>query len=185
MDPTEETVNNEEQQQPEQIEQVEEVPTIKKKELSQKQIDHLNAIRVKALDRKREIKLKKNEEYKKQAMEKKVQQVEIKQEVVKQEVVKPEVVKQEVVKPEELKKKKVVKKVIKYIEADDDESDEEEIIITKPKKKDKQVVPVEAVKQAEPSYSDLLYNSSLERLQTKLLSERAKSIVHAVIPNYY
>jgi len=94
MDPTEETINNEEQQQP--IEQVEEVPTIKKKELSQKQIDHLNAIRVKALDRKREIKLKKNEEYKKQAMEKKVQQVEIKQEV-KPEVVKPEV-KPEVVK---------------------------------------------------------------------------------------
>ena len=57
----------------------------KKKELSQKQIDHLNAIRVKALERKREIKLQKHEEYKKQAMEKKVQQIEIKQEPIKQE----------------------------------------------------------------------------------------------------
>ena len=39
-------------------------PQIKKKKLSQKQIDHLNNIRVKALEKKREIKLKKNEEYK-------------------------------------------------------------------------------------------------------------------------
>ena len=34
----------------------------KKKELSQKQIEHLNNIRIKALEKKREIKLKKNEE---------------------------------------------------------------------------------------------------------------------------
>ena len=60
--PTEQVVEDEEQ-----IQQ----PQIKKKELSQKQIDHLNNIRVKALEKKREIKLKKNEEYKKQAMEKK------------------------------------------------------------------------------------------------------------------
>ena len=69
--PTEQVVEDEEQ-----IQQ----PQIKKKELSQKQIDHLNNIRVKALEKKREIKLKNNEEYKKQAMKKKVQQIELKQE---------------------------------------------------------------------------------------------------------
>ena len=58
--PTEPIENEEEIQQPQ----------IKKKELSQKQIDHLNNIRIKALETKREIKLKKNEEYKKQAMKK-------------------------------------------------------------------------------------------------------------------
>ena len=153
------------------------VPQIKKKELSQKQIDHLNNIRVKALEKKREIKLKKNEEYKKQAMEKKVnpiQQIEIKQEEIKQEV-----------KPDEAKpKKKVIKQVIKYVEADeDDEDEEEEIIITKSKRKEKQNIKPHAV--PEPSYNDLLYQSSLERLQTKMMSERAKNIVYSVMPNYY
>ena len=139
----------------EQEEQIEQQPQIKKKELSQKQIDHLNNIRVKALEKKREIKLKKNEEYKKQAMEKKVQQIEIKQELKQELKQEP---KQEGAKP----KKKVIKQVIKYVEADeDDEDDEEEVIITKPKNKNKQ-----NIKQPEPSYNDLLYRSSLERLQT-------------------
>ena len=157
-------------------EEIQQQPQIKKKELSQKQIDHLNNIRVKALEKKREIKLKKNGEYKKQAMEKKVnpiQQIELKPEV-----------KQEV-KPDEAKpKKKVIKQVIKYVEADeDDEDEEEEIIITKPKNKNKQNIKPHAV--PEPSYNDLLYQSSLERLQTKMMSERAKNIVYSVMPNYY
>ena len=182
----------------EQEEQIEQIP--KKKELSQKQIDHLNAIRGKALERKREIKLQKHEEYKKQAMEKKVQQIEIKQEpkpepaigrqgftrcaaVVspRAEPIKQEHIKQEPKQEEAKPKKKVLKKVIKYVEADeDDEDDEEEVIITKPKNKNKQ-----NIKQPEPSNNDLLYQSSLERLQTKILSERAKSIVYSVMPNYY
>ena len=54
------------------------------------------------------------------------------------------------------------------------------MIITKPKNKNKQ-----NIKPPEPSYNDLLYQSSLERLQTKILSERAKSIVYSVMPNYY
>ena len=172
MDPISEPILNEQNDNNnEQEEQIGKIP--KKKELSQKQIDHLNNIRVKALEKKREIKLKKNEEYKKQAMEKKVnpvQQIELKPEV-----------KQEV-KPEETKpKKKVIKQVIKYVEADeDDEDEEEEIIITKSKKKEKQ-----NIKPPEPSYNDLLYQSSLERLQTKMMSERAKNIVYSVMPNYY
>ena len=99
-----------------------------------------------------------------------VQQIELKPEV-----------KQEV-KPDEAKpKKKVIKQVIKYVEADeDDEDEEEEIIITKPKNKNKQ-----NIKQPEPSYNDLLYQSSLERIQTKKMSERAKNIVYSVMPNYY
>ena len=169
--PTETIENEEEIQQPQ----------IKKKELSQKQIDHLNSIRGKALERKREIKLQKHEEYKIQAMEKKVQQIEIKQEP------KPEPAQgrqgyAEPIKQEEAKpKKKVIKQVIKYVEADeDDEDEEEEIIITKSKRKEKQ-----NIKPPEPSYNDLLYQSSLERLQTKMMSERAKNIVYYVMPNYY
>ena len=174
MDPITEPTPTEPIENIENEEEIQQQPQIKKQELSQKQIDHLNNVRVKALEKKREIKLKKNEEYKKQAMEKKVnpiQQIEIKQEEIKQEV-----------KPDEAKpKKKVIKQVIKYVEADeDDEDEEEEIIITKPKKKEKQ-----NIKPPEPSYNDLLYQSSLERLQTKMMSERAKNIVYSVMPNYY
>ena len=195
MDPITEPIPNEQNDNNDE-EQIEQIP--KKKELSQKQIDHLNAIRDKALERKREIKLQKHEEYKKQAMEKKVQQIELntpcaavtpsrqepikqepKQEPIKQEPIKQEP-KQEEVKP----KKKVLKKVIKYVEADEDDDDDDEVIITKPKKKEKQI-EAQNIKQPELSYSDLLYQTSLERLQTKMLSERAKSIVHSVIPHYY
>jgi hypothetical protein len=189
MDPITEPIPNEQNDNEE--EQIEQLP--KKKELSQKQIDHLNNIRVKALERKREIKLQKHEEYKKQAMEKKVQQIELKQEPIKQEP-KQEPIKQEPIKQEPIKqepkqeevkpKKKVLKKVIKYVEADEDDDDDDEVIITKPKKKEKQI-EAQNIKQPELSYSDLLYQTSLERLQTKMLSERAKSIVHSVIPHYY
>jgi len=176
MDPITEPIPNEQNDNNDE-EQIEQIP--KKKELSQKQIDHLNAIRGKALERKREIKLQKHEEYKKQAMEKKVQQIELKQEPIKQEP------KQEPKQEEAKPKKKVLKKVIKYVEADeDDDDDDDEVIITKPKKKEKQI-EAQNIKQPELSYSDLLYQTSLERLQTKMLSERAKSIVHSVIPHYY
>ena len=205
MDPITEPIPNEQNDNDE--EQIEQLP--KKKELSQKQIDHLNAIRGKALERKREIKLQKHEEYKIQAMEKKVQQIELntpcaavtpsRQEPIKQEpkqdtrcaaVVSPRPIKQEPIKQEpkeeEAKpKKKVLKKVIKYVEADEeDDDDEEEVIITKPKKKEKQT-EAQNIKQPELSYSDLLYQTSLERMQTKMMNERAKNVIYSVIPNYY
>ena len=165
-----------------------EIPTKKKKELSQKQLDHLNNIRVKALEKKREIKLKKNKEY-----ENKVQagKAEVIEEPMKQPdlVVKPEV-KQEVksdksaLSAAEGKKKKVIKKVIKYVEqdSDDEEEEEEEIIVTKTKGKKKDQQPVQ---QVEKSYNDLLCESSLERMQSKIMNERAKHLITHIIPNYY
>ena len=44
---------------------------------------------------------------------------------------------------------------------------------------------VEQPKQIEKSYSDLLYESSLERMQNKIMNERAKHLITSVIPNYY
>jgi hypothetical protein len=154
----------------------------KKKELSQKQIEHLNNIRVKALEKKREIKLKKNKEY-----ENKV----TKPEVIEQPIIKPPEpeIKQpeQVVKPEvkpDVKKKKVIKKVIKYVEqdTDDDEEEQEEIIVTKKKGKKPEVPPPV---QVEKSYNDLLCESSLERMQSKIMNERAKHLITHIIPNYY
>ena len=45
------------------VEEVEEVIQPKKKQLSLKQLEHLNNIRVKALEKKKEIKLNKMKEY--------------------------------------------------------------------------------------------------------------------------
>ena len=100
---------------------VEEVETIqpKKKQLSLKQLEHLNNIRVKALEKKKEIKLNKMKEY-----QEKNQKPTVVEEPIKQEV-KTEV-KSEV--KSEVKKKKTIKKVIRYVETDSDDDDEEEVI---------------------------------------------------------
>jgi hypothetical protein len=99
---------------------------------------------------------------------------------VKQPEVKPEV------KPDE-KKKKVIKKVIKYVEKSDteDETEEEEVIVKKPSKKKSEPIEIpQQQKTIEKTYNDLLYESSLERMQNKIMNERAKHLITAVIPNY-
>ena len=172
--------------------EVEEVELIqpKKKQLSLKQLEHLNNIRVKALEKKREIKLKKNKEY-----EEKGKKPEVIEEPMKQPdpVVKPDKpalsaaeCKQEV--KSDVKKKKVIKKVIKYVEQDsddDEEEEEEQIIVTKKKGKNRPEVIQQPVQQVEKSYNDLLCESSLERMQSKIMNERAKHLITHIIPNYY
>jgi hypothetical protein len=81
-------------------------------------------------------------------------------------------------------KKKVIKKVIKYVEQDidGDEEEQEEIIVTKKKGKKPEVPPPV---QVEKSYNDLLCESSLERMQSKIMNERAKHLITHIIPNYY
>ena len=124
----------------------------KKKELSLKQLEHLNNIRVKALEKKREIKLKKNKEY-----ENKV----VKPEVI-EEPIKPLAVQSEPIKHPEPIKSDVKKK----------------------KGKKPEVIP-QPVQQIEKSYNDLLCESSLERMQSKIMNERAKHLITHIIPNYY
>ena len=149
---------------------------MKKKELSQKQIEHLNNIRVKALEKKREIKLKKNEEYKN-----KVSKPEVIEEPIKQPIeIKPDIksdVKIDI--KSDVKKKKVIKKVIRYVETDsDDDADDEVITKKKPE-------PIQQPKTIEKSYNELLCESSLERMQNKIMNERAKHLISHIIPNYY
>ena len=87
------------------------------------------------------------------------------------------------VKPE-IKKKKVIKKVIRYVETDSDD-DDEEIVVKKEKKKPEPIPQVQPVQTVEKSYNDLLCESSLERMQNKIMNERAKHLITHVIPNYY
>ena len=156
--------------------EVEEVEVIqpKKKQLSLKQLEHLNNIRVKALEKKREIKLQKNKEY-----ENKVSKPEVIEEPIKQPIeIKPEV-KAEV--KSEVKKKRTVKKVIRYVETDSDDDDEEEVV----KKEKKKPAPIQPIQQVEKSYNELLCESSLERMQSKIMNERAKHLITHIIPTYY
>jgi hypothetical protein len=160
--------------------EVEEVEAIqpKKKQLSLKQLEHLNNIRVKALEKKREIKLKKNKEY-----ENKV----VKPEVIEEPIKQPDPIKPSEPIKSDVKKKKVIKKVIKYVEqdSDDEEEEEEEIIVTKKKGKKPEMIQPQHVQQVEKSYNDLLCESSLERMQSKIMNERAKHLITHIIPNYY
>ena len=159
----------------------------KEKKSYHKNIEHLNNIRVKALEKKREIKLKKNEEYKNKVSKPEVIEEPIKQPIEIKPEVKPEV------KPDkpalsvaeckpEVKKKKVIKKVIRYVETDSDDDDEEVIVKKKAEKKSE---PIQQPKPIEKSYNDLLCESSLERMQNKIMNERAKHLITNIIPNYY
>ena len=99
-----------------------------------------------------------------------------------EEPIKPEVkpeVKQEV--KSEVKKKRTVKKVIRYVETDSDDDDEEEVI----KKEKKKPLPSQPPQQVEKSYNELLCESSLERMQSKIMNERAKHLITHIIPTYY
>ena len=202
-----EEINNNENIRPvEEAEPVQEIETgKKKKQLSEHQIEHLNKIRVKALERKREIKLQKHKQYEEECRKKRqenIKQVPLNQpvepvkETIKETIKEPikEPIKELIKEPtrdapqchghvkEEPKKKKTVKKIIKYVEeSDDDEAEEiEEVIVQKNNKPKPQ-----QVKQTENQYADLLYNSSLDRLRERMLNERAKTLVSNVIPCYF
>jgi hypothetical protein len=159
---------------------VEDVEVIqpKKKQLSLKQLDHLNNIRVKALEKKKEIKLNKMKEYQEKNQKQTVIEEPIKPDV------KPDV--KSDVKPEvksEVKKKRTVKKVIRYVETDSDDDDDEEEVIKKEKKKPVSIQ--QPIQQVKKSYNELLCESSLERMQSKIMNERAKHLITNIIPTYF
>ena len=185
----------------------------RKKPISEAQLQHLANIRVKALDKKKEIKIitekaNKVKEYETLKAAKQLQ----KQEMAKHydnmmkenepKVIEPKVEpKVEEPKPEpkekpkaepkpqsqsgglpEGRKKKVIKKVI-YQEAsssDSDGADEVEIVkVKKPSKK-----PPPEPKPEPITYSNLLYESSIDKLKSRMMDERAKHLVSSLMPQY-
>jgi hypothetical protein len=90
-------------------------------------------------------------------------------------------------------KKKIIKKII-YEEEESSSSEEEvkEIIVhrkSKSKAKKEPVGPVEAETIVPPpkelSYNEMIYETSLGRIKNRINDERARTILHSVIPNYY
>ena len=182
----------------------------RKKPISEAQLQHLANIRVKALDKKKEMKIitekaNKVKEYETLKAAKQLQ----KQEMAKHydnmmkenepKVIEPKVEpKVEEPKPEpkveepkekpkaEPKpKKKVIKKVI-YQEASSSDSDgADEVEIVKVKKQSKRSQSVTPQPKTEPiTYSNLIYESSIDKLKSRMMDERAKHLVSSLMPQY-
>ena len=92
-------------------------------------------------------------------------------------------------------KKKIIKKII-YEEEESSSSEEEvkEIIVhrkSKSKAKKEPVGPIEAEQIVVPpppkelSYNEMIYETSLGRIKNRINDERARTILHSVIPTYY
>jgi len=198
-----------------------------KKKLSEQKLQHLANIRVKALEKKKEMKqitekanklkelesLKEMKKLQKEQLAKKYdemvenakpkeeevkpkeEQIKKKDEIVKKEPPGGRLVgsstanepKEEEVKP--IKKKKVIKKIV-YQEAsssDSDEADEIEYVKVKKNKNKKAIQedkPQPQQNNNNNSYSNLLYESSIDNLKNRMMNERAKSLIMSVMPNY-
>ena len=89
--------------------------------------------------------------------------------------------------PKPIKKKRIIKKIT-YQEAtssDSESADEVEVIKVKkqqPKNKNNEVEkPPQNINN---SYSNLLYEASVDKLKNRMMDERAKHLIMSVMPNY-
>ena len=90
----------------------------------------------------------------------------------------------------QLKKKRIIKKIV-YQEASTSESDDaDEVEVVKVKKqqpKNKTVIETPQPQQQNinnNSYSNLLYEASVDKLKDRMMNERAKHLIMSVMPNY-
>jgi hypothetical protein len=182
-----------------------------KKQLSEQKLQHLSNIRVKALEKKKQMKeitekanklkefesLKEAKKIQKEQLAKKydemIENAKPKEEVKPKIEEKPKVeeVKQEVKPKEEdvkpIKKKKVIKKIV-YQEAsstDSDDADEVEVVKVKKQSKKKETIEHKPAQQnVNNSYSNLLYEASVDKLKNRMMDERAKHLIMSVMPSY-
>ena len=179
-----------------------------KKQLSEQKLQHLQNIRVKALEKKKQMKeitekanklkeiesLKEAKKIQKEQLAKKydemIENAKPKiEEKPKVEEVKPKVeeVKPKVEEVKPIKKKKVIKKIV-YQEAsssDSDDADEVEVVKVKKHPKKKETIEHKSAQQnVNNSYSNLLYEASVDKLKNRMMDERAKHLIMSVMPSY-
>jgi hypothetical protein len=188
-----------------------------KKQLSEQKLQHLQNIRVKALEKKKEMKVitekaNKLKEYESLKEVKKIQKEQLAKkydemiENSKPKVdedkpkdqphsgdmpsgreVKPKVEEKPKVEDKPIKKKKIIKKIV-YQEAsssDSDDADEVEVVKVKKQSKNKIIhVDKPQSQNTNYSYSNLLYESSVDKLKNRMNEERAKHLIMSVMPNY-
>jgi len=171
---------------PEQIETpIETPPTKIKKPITPERLEQLKNARLKALEKKQEMKELKTkakqlpiEEVKLSAM--KYDQLQKQKEELtkpKEEIIKP---KEEIIKPKEIKepkKKRIIKKII-YEDGSEDEV--EDLRNSQPKQNNKHMTMF----SNEDSYSNLVYLSACDKLKEKIQDERTKYLISSLMPNY-
>ena len=86
-----------------------------------------------------------------------------------------------------IKPKKIVKKIIEVEETESEpESEEEEIIVKKVKAKKQLPARERFDSHSQPqNYNQLLYHSAANKIQERLLDERAKSLMSTLMPNKF
>jgi hypothetical protein len=170
-----------------------------KRQPTEAQLLHLENIRVKAMVKKKEMreiteKANKQKEIDNGKLQKKLEKEQLakkyEETIEKAKVDKIEVnlepkpqPKQE---PKQEEKKKKVKKIV-YKEVSESESSEEEVIIRRKAKSRPQSAPTTSPVVAsppQPSFHELVYQSSLDRLKTRMVDERCKHILSSVMPSY-
>ena len=187
---------------------MDDAPITKKKQLSEQKLQHLANIRIKALEKKKEMKeitekanklkeiesLKQAKQYQKEQLAKQYDEMIAREKEnipPKEEQVKEEIKPKPQIKEEKPKKKKIIKKVI-YQEAsssDSDDADEVEVVkVKKPSKSKPQQQEQTPQQQVKPpinnSYSNLLYESSIDKLKSRMMEDRAKYLISSIMPNY-
>ena len=163
-------------------------PIIKpKRQVSQHQLEHLEKIRIRAAERKKEMreitdkanKVKEIESLKSYKQQQKQKLAEEYDRLMKvQETEKPMIVEKQVEKQDEKKKK--VKKII-YETSSDEDNEETEIVVKRVNKK-KIVTPPPPI--ADKSYADMVYESSLDKIKQKIMDDRCRHLLNSVLPQY-
>jgi len=181
-----------------------------KKQLSEQKLQHLQNIRVKALEKKKQMKeiTEKANKIKELESLKEAKQIQKEQLAKKYDEMiensKPKVqphsgdmpsgreVKPKVENVKPMKKKKIIKKIV-YHEAsssDSDDADEVEYVkVKKTNQKKKEMIehkpqPQHQQQNINNSYSNLLYEASVDKLKSRMMDERAKMLIMSVMPNY-
>jgi len=164
---------------PEQIETTNEPPPTKtKKPITPERLEQLKNARLKALEKKQEMK-----ELKTKAKQLPIEEVKLSAmkydqlQKQKEELIKP---KEEINKPKEIKepkKKRIIKKII-YEDGSEDEV--EDVRHSEPKQNNKYMTMF----SNEDSYSNLVYQSACDKLKEKLQDERTKYLISSLMPNY-
>jgi hypothetical protein len=175
---------------PEQIETTNEPPPTKtKKPITPERLEQLKNARLKALEKKQEMK-----ELKTKAKQLPIEEVKLSAmkydqlQKQKEELIKPKDQQhngdmpsgREIIKPKEIKepkKKRIIKKII-YEDGSEDEV--EDVRHSEPKQNNKYMTMF----SNEDSYSNLVYQSACDKLKEKLQDERTKYLISSLMPNY-
>ena len=161
----------------EEIQQIE-TPTKKKKTLTSERLEQLKQARIKAQEKKHEMKQLKTkakqlpiEEVKLNAL--KYDQLQKQKEELTKPKEEPKVEKPKIIE----KKKRIIKKII-YEDGSEDEV--EDVRHIQPKQNNKYM----SMFENENSYSNLVYQSACDKLKEKIQDERTKYLISSLMPNY-